>query len=59
MFKVQFFKNFKKIIRILIVLGDTKGLNLKSHEMIAHLLYSYSSDKQFYVVSASEALAWA
>ena len=58
MFQVLFSK-FHKDIKNLIVLGGTKGFNLKSHEMIAHLLHSYSSDKQFYGGSASEALAWA
>ena len=53
------FQKFYKDIQNLIALGGTKGFNLKSHEMIAHLLHSYSSDKQSYGGSASEALAWA
>ena len=53
------FQKFCVDIKNLIVSGGTKGFNLKSHEMIAHLLHSYSSDKQSYGGSASEALAWA
>ena len=53
------FQKFCQDIKNLIVLGGTKGFNLKSHEMTAHLLHSYSSDKQSYGGSASEALAWA
>ena len=44
------FQKFCQDIKNLIVLGGTKGFNLKSHEMIAHLLHSYSSDKQSYGV---------
>ena len=38
------FQKFYKDNKNLIVLGGTKGFNLKSHEIIAHLLHSYSSD---------------
>ena len=41
---VIFQKNYKDI-KNLTVLGCTKGFNLKSHEMIANLLHSYSSEK--------------
>ena len=37
-----------------IVLGGTKGFKLKIDEIIAHLLHSYSSDKQLEGGSASE-----
>ena len=53
------FQKFYKDIKNLINLGGKIGFNLKIHEMIAHLLHSYSSDKQSYGGSASEALAWA
>ena len=51
------FQRFYKEIENFILLGGTKVFNLKNHERITHVLYSYRSDKQFYGGSASEALA--